>query len=400
MADDIRELNALIADYGREFQSPDLRSGPSLASARLYNTGYQPATATEQAEMASSFLPGIGEGLDAAHFVKDIQDENYGSAGLSGLSIMLPFVGAGTLKKIAGKKSDDVDEVAEAMVSVMYEDALKKYPDLQITRSQFKENLKQTLKKMEANQEPTRHSDLSPETNRKAAEKFKQNKAGMEKLSAKQQARLIVENSKNANLPSVSVSKDGYVTGPDNKPLTLYHMTHSKDPFDEFDLMVEGRLPFLSTSTTSKGAEIGSAYNIRKELGETGSRTIPMKARATRILDFEKPSDILEIRDYMKSNRPANRDVEVDDDFIEIVIDDMLQGQWETIEKPRVREAMAAKGFDAFTTIEGGEKNVMLMDPVRQVEPLFDPTKTGMIGKYRRGGSVIERSNKHEPKAI
>lgn len=400
MADDIRELNALIADYGREFQSPDPRSGPSLASARLYNTGYQPATATEQAEMALSFLPGIGEGLDAAHFVKDIQDKKYGSAGLSGLSMMLPFVGAGTLKKIAGKKSDDIDEVAEAMVSVMYEDTLKKYPDLQITRSQFKENLKQTLKKWEADQKPTRHSDLSPETNRKAAEKFKQNKAGMEGLSAKQQARLIIENSKNANLPSVSVSKDGYVTGPDNKPVTLYHMTHSKDPFDEFDLTTEGRLPFLSTSTTPKGAEIGSAYNFRKELGDTGSRTIPMKARATRILDFEKPSDILEIRDYMKSNRPDKRDVELDDYFIEKVIDDMLQGRWETIETPRVREAMAAKGFDAFTTIEGGEKNVMLMDPVRQVEPLFDPTKTGMIGKYRRGGSVVERSNKHEPKAI
>jgi hypothetical protein len=101
VADDIRELNALIADYGREFQSPDPRSGPSLASARLYNTDYQPTTPAEQAEMALSFLPGIGEGLDAAHFVKDIQDKNYGSAGLSGLSTMLPFVGAATLKKIA-----------------------------------------------------------------------------------------------------------------------------------------------------------------------------------------------------------------------------------------------------------------------------------------------------------
>ena len=393
--DDIRGLLGSVQDY--------LVKGGLDEDAR-YVLGPHAYEGLSKFASLANFL---GPGAD----VKDIASESAGVmegdpaafVGLPAALAMMALPGSKSgveevTKKL--KKSDDVDEVAEAMVSVMYEDALKKYPDLQITRSQFKENLKQTLKKMEADQEPTRHSDLSPETNRKAAEKFKQNKEGMERLSTKQQARLIVENSKNANLPSVSVSKDGYVTGPDNKPLTLYHMTHSKDPFDEFDLMVEGPLPFLSTSTTPKGAEIGSAYNIRKELGETGSRTIPMKARATRILDFEKPSDILEIRDYMKSNRPANRDVEVDDDFIEIVIDDMLQGQWETIEKPRVREAMAAKGFDAFTTIEGGEKNVMLMDPVRQVEPLFDPTKTGMIGKYRRGGSVVERSNKHEPKAI
>ena len=61
---------------------------------------------------------------------------------------------------------------------------------------------------------------------------------------------------------------------------------------------------------------------------------------------------------------------------------------------------MQKLGFDAFTTTEGGAKNVMLLDPTRQVEPLFDPKKTGMIGKYRRGGSVVERSNNYEPKAI
>ena len=393
--DDIRGLLGSVQDYF-------VRGG--LDEDARYILGPHAYEGLSKFASLANFL---GPGAD----VKDIASESAGVmegdpaafVGLPAALAMMALPGSKSgVEEVTKnlKKSDDIDEVAEAMVSVMYEDTLKKYPDVQITREQFKENLKQTLKKWEADQEPTRYSDLSPETNRKAAEKFKQNKAGMEGLSAKQQARLIIENSKNANLPSVSVSKDGYVTGPDNKPLTLYHMTHSKDPFDEFDLTTEGRLPFLSTSTTPKGAEIGSAYNFRKELGDTGSRTIPMKARATRILDFEKPSDILEIIDYMKSNRPDKRDVELDDYFIEKVIDDMLQGRWETIETPRVREAMAAKGFDAFTTIEGGEKNVMLMDPVRQVEPLFDPTKTGMIGKYRRGGSVVERSNKHEPKAI
>lgn len=120
MADDIRELNALIADYGREFQSPDPRRSPSLGSARLYNKDYEPATGSQQAEMLLSMLPGVGEGLDAAHFAKDIGDGNYGQAGLSGLSMVLPGVGAATIKKI-GKEglsgifyrgSSNLDELA------------------------------------------------------------------------------------------------------------------------------------------------------------------------------------------------------------------------------------------------------------------------------------------------
>ena len=35
--DDIQELNALIKDYGKDFQSPDPRRGPSLMSAYLNN---------------------------------------------------------------------------------------------------------------------------------------------------------------------------------------------------------------------------------------------------------------------------------------------------------------------------------------------------------------------------
>jgi len=102
VADDIRELNALVENYGREFQSPDRRRGPSLASARLYNEDYQPATGSQQAEMLMSLLPGVGEGLDAAHFAKDIGDRNYLGAGLSGLSLVVPGLGAATIKKIAG----------------------------------------------------------------------------------------------------------------------------------------------------------------------------------------------------------------------------------------------------------------------------------------------------------
>ena len=114
MADDIRELNALIADYGREFQSPDRRRGPSLGSARLYNEDYTPATGSQQAEMVMSMLPGVGEGLDAAHFAKDIGDRNYLGAGLSGLSMIVPGLGAATIKKIAGAGSKSgVEEVID-----------------------------------------------------------------------------------------------------------------------------------------------------------------------------------------------------------------------------------------------------------------------------------------------
>jgi hypothetical protein len=106
VADDIRELNALIADYGREFQSPDLRSGPSLGSSRLY-ADYQPATSSEQAEMLLSLLPGIGEGLDVANLVQDLENREYGQAGLSGLAMVLPGVGAGTVKQAAKKLKAD-----------------------------------------------------------------------------------------------------------------------------------------------------------------------------------------------------------------------------------------------------------------------------------------------------
>lgn len=107
--DDIRELNSLIADYGREFQSPDTRRGPSLGSSRLY-ADYQPATSSEQAEMVLSMLPGIGEGLDAAYFAQGIEEGDAGKAatGLGGL--LLPFVGAGTIKQVA-KRLGGADNV-------------------------------------------------------------------------------------------------------------------------------------------------------------------------------------------------------------------------------------------------------------------------------------------------
>tara|TARA_R110002074_G_scaffold13895_1_gene48986 strand:+ start:2676 stop:4322 length:1647 start_codon:yes stop_codon:yes gene_type:complete len=548
MADDIRELNALIADYGKEFQSSDPRRGPSLGSARLYNEDYQPATGSEQAEMVMSMLPGVGEGLDAAHFAKDIGDRNYLGAGLSGLGLVVPGLGAATIKKIAGatqkgspvvskfttgrgstyeqyndgttqrnrsgarhrdtstglqprsnktvfadkdsinsvggifqntdmatrldpvfdndgnitemslnlledfgprrageslasvpvttrpevglypveignpespmgssgsgvhfgseiisvdsatiKKIAGKDKTSEELLSLMYKDVKKKYPDAKVTEAEFLNNLKNMMG--DGTVAKRREASLTDESIQKAQEKFTQNKAGADTLTPAQQARYIMELHRNAELPSVSVSKQGYITGSDDQPLTLYHMTHSKEPFDDFDFTVEERLPFLSTSTTPKGAEIGSSYAARKVLGETGSRTIPMKARATKVLDFENPGHLSELSKYMKENR-TNTDTEFDDVLVDQMIDDMLQGNWAVLEKPRAREAMQKLGFDAFTTTEGGAKNVMLLDPTRQVEPLFDPKKTGMIGKYRRGGSVVERSNNYEPKAI
>ena len=542
MADDIMELNALIADYGKEFQSPDRRQGPSLGSARLYNEDYTPATGSQQAEMVMSMLPGVGEGLDAAHFAKDMGDRNYLGAGLSGLSMIVPGLGAATIKKVgkpiidkfttsrgstyelfddattqrnrsgvghkdtstglqpvsnktvfadkdsinsvggifqntdmatrldpvfdkdgnitemslnlledfgprragesiasvpvttrpeAGlypveirnpespmgssgsgvhfgseiisvdsatiKKIAGKDKTSEELLSLMYKDVKKKNPDTKVTEAEFLNNLKNIMD--DGTVAKRREASLTDESIQKAQEKFTQNKAGADTLTPAQQARYIMELHRNAELPSVSVSKQGYVTGSDDQPLTLYHMTHSTEPFDDFNLTTEGRLPFLSTSTTPKGAEIGSAYAVRKALGETGSRTIPMKARATKILDFENPGHLSELSKYMKENR-TNTDTEFDDVLVDQMIDDMLQGNWAVLEKPRAREAMQKLGFDAFTTTEGGAKNVMLMDPTRQVEPLFDPKKTGMIGKYRRGGSVVERSNNYEPKAI
>ena len=99
MADDIQELNALIADYGREFQSPDPRRGPSLGSSRLY-ADYQPATSSEQAEMLLSMLPGIGEGLDVAYIAQGIEEKDLRKAGTGLGALLLPGVGAGVIKKV------------------------------------------------------------------------------------------------------------------------------------------------------------------------------------------------------------------------------------------------------------------------------------------------------------
>jgi len=95
--DDILALNQLIRDYGTEYQAPERLRMPM--KERLY-ANYTPASKTEQAEMLLSMLPGIGEGLDIAHMTKDVQEGNYGQAGLSGLAMALPGIGAGVIKKL------------------------------------------------------------------------------------------------------------------------------------------------------------------------------------------------------------------------------------------------------------------------------------------------------------
>jgi hypothetical protein len=121
VADDIRELNALIKNYGREFQSPDRRRGPSLGSSRLY-ADYQPATSSEQTEMLLSMLPGVGEGLDVANLVQDLENREYGQAGLSGLAMVLPGVGAATIKKIG----ENLPKNKQGLSSINIDDELFK----------------------------------------------------------------------------------------------------------------------------------------------------------------------------------------------------------------------------------------------------------------------------------
>ncbi len=75
--------------------------------------------------MVLSMLPGIGEGLDVANLVQDLGNRKYGQAGLSVLGMVLPGVGAGTVKQIAKKLEIDnpggswlrnkKEEAAEAM---------------------------------------------------------------------------------------------------------------------------------------------------------------------------------------------------------------------------------------------------------------------------------------------
>jgi hypothetical protein len=123
MADkDILALNQLIRDYGTEYRSPDRPRMPMRE--RLY-AGYTPATGTEQAEMILSMVPGVGEGLDVAYIAQGIEEGDLGKAGAGLAGLVLPFVGAGTIKQIAKKLEidnpggswlrDKKEDAAEAM---------------------------------------------------------------------------------------------------------------------------------------------------------------------------------------------------------------------------------------------------------------------------------------------
>ena len=57
------------------------------------------------------------------------------------------------------------------------------------------------------------------------------------------------------------------------------------------------------------------------------------------------------------------------------------------METPSVKEAVQKLGYDAFTTTEGGAKNVMFFNPKEQFVPVFDPKMQSTVG-FNMGGSI------------
>tara|TARA_B100001057_G_C22837339_1_gene945663 strand:+ start:320 stop:1483 length:1164 start_codon:yes stop_codon:yes gene_type:complete len=60
----------------------------------------------KSAEFAGSFLPGVGEAIDAKDFLVDMKDGNYGGAALSAAGFALPFVPGKAIKKFFGYGGD------------------------------------------------------------------------------------------------------------------------------------------------------------------------------------------------------------------------------------------------------------------------------------------------------
>ena len=103
-----RSFQQQVATYPR-------RKTPQEASAELASMygdawegikGVGPAAAL----MGASMIPGVGEGIDAYELGAGLRDKDYSRAAWGGAGLALPFVAAGSLKKLAGSAGN----VAEA----------------------------------------------------------------------------------------------------------------------------------------------------------------------------------------------------------------------------------------------------------------------------------------------
>ena len=135
---------------------------------------------------------------------------------------------------------------------------------------------------------------------------------------------------------------------------------------------------------------------IEKDLERgRGARTIIGVGKVKKLFDFNKDKDRDALLKYLKEKNPVfdvrKSKTERYNDLSEKEKDtfnfDLSRGRWRALESPNIKEAIQKLGYDAFTTIEAGGKNVMLFHPDKQFIPVFDPKMKSTIG-FNMGGSI------------
>jgi hypothetical protein len=110
----------------------------------------------------------------------------------------------------------------------------------------------------------------------------------------------------------------------------------------------------------------------------TGPHIMPLYVRAENPFDYENPEHVKRVLDKLKdvdSKSFSKRDAE-----------GVEEGDWASIERPIVQEAIKALGFDSFYVEETGRKNLAVYEP-NQVK-----SATGNIGTYSRDSNDVRYS--------
>jgi hypothetical protein len=470
VADDIQELNALIADYGREFQSPDPRRGPSLGSSRLY-ADYQPATSSEQVEMLLSMLPVIGEGLDAANLAQYLGNREYGKAGLSGLAMVLPGVGAGVIKKIGKNLPENKQGLSSINIDdELFKDVLKTPegdPVILYRGSGINDSVEDAVLSGKSRDNYATFMSDSPyvaETYAPKPDKFFPDEVGVVTPFVVKPEKVIEykvkpgstfnkfefdRQAQNLSPGEVLVARDVYdvgphavVTGPDDPK----YFSYSSDVYATKDPSIL-QSPFSAKEVKTKSASDAPKQAISS--ADTSLRQVPALFKKQNI-DFPEGGTNFDIgggrfdegTKYLADERgvenfvydPYNRSPEHN----AAVMDRMRTKAADTataanvlnvIAEPEARADVIRQaiqnikpGGTAYfqiyegagtgvgkVTSKGFQNNKKTADYIGEVEEIFGPDNVRRKGnviiatkpvEYRRGGSVVERSNNYEPKAI
>ena len=177
-----------------------------------------------------------------------------------------------------------------------------------------------------------------------------------------------------------------------------FHATKVKDNFEQFN-------PDLDTFKPSNSYPHGRATYFTKDpkfsenflddgsLTDTfakNSRIIPVNIRNKNVFDYENPEH-LRILDENFPSILKNYNNEFSDG---ITAQNLLKnGDWETLENPKIKNAIARSGFDGMYVKEAGNKNLGMFNPKNDVRvpwAKFDPeSKTGGLLSGIGGAAIL-----------